>query len=209
MLSRDELVLAAMTAGGLQASFNPIQIQKLLFLIDQELAEHVGGPHFTFEPHNFGPFDSQVYDVLAGLAAEHKIEINTEGQYWLYWLTARGDVEGTNALSTLDDWVAESLYQCAHWVQIQSWHSLLTKIYSRYPQMRPNSRVPELVEEAKRRDHKSYFRRYMEGFGNILNLFPPRPTSRRTFTHSGLRGDWQAIGDDLRQAVAPFPEFPE
>lgn len=197
-----------MAAGGLQASFNPIQIQKLLFLIDQELAGHVGGPHFKFEPHNFGPFDPQVYDVLADLAAEHKIEINTEGQYWLYWLAAHGAVEGTDALSTLDDRVAECLYQCARWVQIQSWRSLLTEIYAKYPYMRSNSRVPQLIEEAKRRNRRSSFKQYMKGFGSVLNLFPPKPTARHLRTDRGLRGDWQAIGDDLRQAVAPFPEFP-
>ena len=36
-------------------------VQKLLFLLDREAAEIVGGPHFRFVPYNYGPFDKGVY----------------------------------------------------------------------------------------------------------------------------------------------------
>lgn len=208
LLNREELVLAAMAAEGPRARFNAIQVQTLMFLLDRELTEHVDGPHFKFLPYHYGPFDVQVYGVLAGLEADGKVEINREEKYWLYWLTASGWSDGTTALGKLDHRVAECLYQCARWVLVQSWRSLLTEIYVRYPEMESNSWVPELLLEARRRRKQTYIGQYAEGFGSILSLFPSRGWSRRIRSNPGLSSDWHAIGDDLRNHVAPFPEFP-
>ena len=45
-MERPNLVLAALAAGGENASYWPVQVQKLLFLIDREASALVGGPHF-------------------------------------------------------------------------------------------------------------------------------------------------------------------
>jgi hypothetical protein len=67
-MTRDELVLAAMAPGG-GYRYTPVQVQRLLFLIDRQIPEHVGGPHFHFIPYHCGPFDGAVYNELDLLAA--------------------------------------------------------------------------------------------------------------------------------------------
>jgi len=57
-MDRGDLVLAALAAGGVGASYSPVQVQKLLFLIDREAANLVDGPHFSFRPYDYGPFEA-------------------------------------------------------------------------------------------------------------------------------------------------------
>jgi hypothetical protein len=52
-LTRKELVLAGLAAGGRYATFSPAQVQKLFFLIDREAAHWVDGPHFGFMPYDY------------------------------------------------------------------------------------------------------------------------------------------------------------
>ena len=60
-IGRSQVVLAAMAAGGPGAGFFPIQLQKVLFLIDREIHEFVNGPHFHFIPYHYGPCDKDIY----------------------------------------------------------------------------------------------------------------------------------------------------
>ena len=69
-MERSELVLAALAAGGKNASYSPVQVQKLLFLVDREGEKLVGGKHFNFVPYDYGPFDREVYDELARILHE-------------------------------------------------------------------------------------------------------------------------------------------
>ena len=46
---RQELVLAAL-ASRPGTGFAPVQVQKLFFLIDENIAESIGGKQFAFEP---------------------------------------------------------------------------------------------------------------------------------------------------------------
>ncbi len=75
-MQRRNLILAALAAGGENASFTPAQAQKLFFLIDRKAASLVDGPHFDFQPYDYGPFDKAVYDELARL-------IHDEGDFGL------------------------------------------------------------------------------------------------------------------------------
>ena len=52
-MEKDEMILAAM-APEKGSSFTPVQIQKLMFLIDEELAEDLGGKLFKFKPYTAG-----------------------------------------------------------------------------------------------------------------------------------------------------------
>ena len=83
-----DLILSALAAGGENTIYSPVQVQKLLFLIDREAAPLVGGQHFDFKPYNYGPFDRAVYDQLDGLAQEGLIEIHSSGRYPKYTLTS-------------------------------------------------------------------------------------------------------------------------
>lgn len=65
-LSREQLLVAAM-ASCPGARYSPVQIQKLIFVVDRELAGPVGGPFYDFRPYDYGPFDATVYADLEAL----------------------------------------------------------------------------------------------------------------------------------------------
>ena len=116
-MTRKKTVLAAMAAGGLRASFNPVQVQKYLFLIDREIPGWVGGPHFRFQPHDYGPFDKDVYTVLDSLAQEDYVRVDNTGQYRRYSLTGSGLERGSAVLDSLPEPVAHYLIDVARLVR--------------------------------------------------------------------------------------------
>ncbi len=203
-----DLVLAALAAGGQRTVYNPTHVQKFFFLIDRELAAWVDGPHFNFQPYHYGPFDRKVYDVLTGLAAKSLVTIHQENRFPVYALTDQGQLDGYVCLSKQSDEVVRCLTQCARWVRTQSFQSLLTEIYARYPDMTVNSHVPDLVERARNQRAHSPGRAFARGAGSILNFYPEHHTTHLKSAAEALAEDWQAIGNELRNAVVPFPVFP-
>ena len=127
-----------MAAGGAGSCYSPAQIQKLLFLLDREAHHLLGGPHYDFQPYNYGPFDSMVYTVLERLEFQSKAVI-TQGRYRTYSLTNEGQREGSAALAELSPAVQTYLQQIAAWVKSQDFSSLVSAIYQRYPEMRAKS----------------------------------------------------------------------
>ena len=72
--SREEIILAALSpAGGVPHT--PVQVQKLLFLVDRNLPSLIGGPKFNVEPYHYGPFDQKVYSTLGELSRQGLVEI--------------------------------------------------------------------------------------------------------------------------------------
>ena len=49
-MERLAIVLDSLAAGGDKAVFDPVQMQKVLFLIDKELPEFIGGQYCNFKP---------------------------------------------------------------------------------------------------------------------------------------------------------------
>jgi hypothetical protein len=137
-MKRDEFVLAAMVPGG-GYPYTPVQMQKLLFLIDRQIPEHVGGPHFHFEPYHYGPFDRAVYQQLEELAARGLVAIDHSGAPRTFALTAEGEAWGTVALKTLPVPVQDFIRRAATFVRDQSFSSLVSAIYKAFPEMRANS----------------------------------------------------------------------
>lgn len=208
-MDRNDLVTAALAAGGHRVRYSPAHVQKLFFLIDRELAPHVGGPYFRFEPFHYGPFDREVYRVLDTLASMGRLDTVAKGNLFLYRLTEMGQAMGDAILAARPPEVAACLGECARWVRVQSFRSLVTEIYARYADMAANSRVPDLVEQAReRRQTQSKSRAFVRGFGSILNLAPRTPNPFQDDVQKALADDWHAIGDDWRNLVAPFPKFP-
>lgn len=138
-MERNDLVLAALAAGGPNASYSPVQLQKLFFLIDNEAAQFLEGPHFSFVPYDYGPFDRSVYNVLEALKAIDLAEITSAGRYRRYELSRLGFDAGQEILSTLDPVVQEYLKGLSLWVRSLSFSQLVAAIYKRYPNMKVNS----------------------------------------------------------------------
>ncbi len=137
MNNRDVVLAALAPAQGKPHS--PVQVQKLLFLLDRELSAFVGGPHFNFVPYNYGPFDKGVYQALDMLDAQGLVTIRPSGRQRTYALTPTGQNEGDNFLGELPD-VARSYIQSASAFVLElDFLQLVSAIYQAYPDMRANS----------------------------------------------------------------------
>ncbi len=138
-MTREEAILAAMAAGGPDAEYTPAKIQKLMFIIDREMADHVGGPFFDFGPYHYGPFDAAVYEVLEDLEEKGLVRIDTSGMVRRYFLSVRGYEQGRALLDGCQDKIRSALKTLAEWILPLSFSDLVSAIYQTYPDMKVNS----------------------------------------------------------------------
>lgn len=139
-MDKNSAIIIAM-APAKRSPFTPVQMQKLMFLLDAELSDAIGGPLFSFEPYHYGPFDKSIYACLRGLnELGHVHIVAVEGQWWAdFSLTAQGQVEGDNGLAQLDTWVREAIETYSKWVSGLSFSQLVSAIYKKYPDTKVNS----------------------------------------------------------------------
>ena len=119
---------------------SPVQIQKLLFLIDREIPKLVGGPHFDFEPYQYGPFDSTVYSELRSLRAKGLVDVDLI--WWGrrgYSLSPEGQEKGEAILGELNEKAQAFIQKTSKFVRGLSFSKLVAAIYKAYPEMRENS----------------------------------------------------------------------
>ena len=139
-MKRKKLVLAAMSPAG-TGSFSPVQVQKLFFILERNIGEQIGGPHFSFLPYDYGPFDSAVYQELERLQENGLIEVLDRERLGrrAYKLTAKGLAVGQDALSKLDEPIQTYICRLVEWVRALTFSQLVSAIYSKYPEMKQNS----------------------------------------------------------------------
>lgn len=138
-MEREQIILAGLAAAGENATFTPVQVQKLFFLLDKEAAHLLEGPHFNFQPYDYGPFDRGIYDGLDNLAKQDLARVQTSGRYRIYALSQEGFQEGCARLGELPAVAQTYISNVAHWVRQLSFEQLVASIYNRYPEMKVNS----------------------------------------------------------------------
>lgn len=123
------------------AEFAPVQVQKLFFLLDENLEAFFGQKYFTFEPYDYGPFDRVVYHELDHLARMGLINIRNVGNAAkrLYSLTPTGFADGSEALQDIPKPVQDYLAELSKWVRQLSFTQLVSAVYKAFPKMRENS----------------------------------------------------------------------
>jgi uncharacterized protein YwgA len=134
------MALAALApAGG--APHSPVQVQKLLFLIDRNLSSLLGGPSFDFQPYHYGPFDRDVYTTLEDLAKQGLVEITQgQGNKWPdYRLTVEGQCRAARVLGDLEERAQRYVQRASAFVRSLSFPELVSAIYKAYPEMRVHS----------------------------------------------------------------------
>lgn len=202
---RSDIVTASFAAGGPGAAFDPIRVQKLLFLVDREVSERVGGPYFDFRPYHYGPFDPAVYRVLDDLAAAGVLWTDSSGRYPRYLLTETGYRRGMAVLERLPDVVATYMGSAARWVRLTPYRLMLSAIYRRYPETAVNSVVGHLGPSRREETERPFVR-------GMARAFDFTGTSHRTQDPgSGPGSDadaihdaWRAVGEELEDAMASF-----
>lgn len=138
-MTRSELLMAGLAAGGENAAYTPVQVQKLFFLLDREASAALGGPHFRFAPYDYGPFDQAVYAGLDDLARRNLALVQSTGRYRVYGLTQAGQAEGRRILETMAPPTRDYVANVARWVQQLSFQQLVASIYNKYPDMKARS----------------------------------------------------------------------
>ena len=119
----------------------PVQMQKLVFLLDRKLATELGGPHFDFAAYDYGPFDRAVYDVLRELEQQGLVEtLFVNGPRWKkYRTTPQGQRVGEELLQSIGNHAAEAIKRLSAFVRSLSFAELVSSIYNAYPEMKVNS----------------------------------------------------------------------
>lgn len=138
-LDRKHFVLAAIALQGENASFTPVQVQKLFFLIDREIPESTNGPHFSFKPYDYGPFDRDVYLEIEKLKQEGDAIITNGLGVRTYKLSGKGLTKGARLSTFLPEDANKYIKRAGEFVRRLSFDQLVSSIYKAYPEMRENS----------------------------------------------------------------------
>lgn len=137
-MTRDRLLLAVLSTADGQ-TFSPVQIQKMMFILDRNLGKRIGGPHFRFVPYNYGPFDPEVYTALDMLSVSGKVERVPERTWTNYRIAAAAMAEGKAALASLPPETRDYVTRISLWVRSLSFNDLVSAVYRSFPDMRVNS----------------------------------------------------------------------
>ena len=139
-MDRESYVLASMSPAKM-GDFSPVQLQKLFFLLDRNIAVHTGGPHFKFTPYDYGPFDSEVYKQIRELERSELVNVNSPNwqPYRTYRLTSAGQEQGQQQFVKFPSDVQGYIKDTVEFVRSASFSELVSAIYSSYPEMKVNS----------------------------------------------------------------------
>lgn len=139
-MNRQAYMLAVLAAGG-ETELSPVQVQKLFFLLDKRIPGLVGGPHFSFAPYDYGPFDHAVYRELESLHAQGLVCIESPGtaRDRSYRPSATGLARGKELLAGMSAPLQKYLADMSNWVRAQSFVGLVSAIYRDFPEMQANS----------------------------------------------------------------------
>jgi hypothetical protein len=137
-LNRKDIVLAAL-APAQGDVHTPVQVQKLLFLIDREIPNLVDGPHFNFQPYHYGPFDISVYEELQNLACQNLVASIPDYNWSDYRLTKEGQKSAEELLISLPPKAQEFIRKASEFVRSLSFPELVSAIYKAYPDTKVNS----------------------------------------------------------------------
>lgn len=138
-MNRSDVVLMTLALQDKGAALSPVQVQKLFFILDREIPEEIGGPHFDFEPYDYGPFDSSVYSEIENLEMAGLAEIKKVAPYRLYGLTDAGVQKGLAIADEIPQKARRYIKEAGSFVRRLSFQQLVSAVYKQYPEMRAKS----------------------------------------------------------------------
>lgn len=139
-MGRDVFMLAAMCPAG-SGSFSPVQVQKLFFLVNENVAKQAGRSYFDFQPYDYGPFDKEVYRELEQLDERGLVEITNPDSRGnrAYRLTNEGSRAAREAFDGLEEPIQNYIGETVEFVRNVPFDELVSAIYQAYPDMKKNS----------------------------------------------------------------------
>ena len=202
---RSDIVAASFAAAGPRAAFDPLRAQKLLFLVDREVSERIGGPYFDFRPHRYGPFDPALYRVLDDLAKAKDVRFDDSGRYRRYLLSDKGHGRGAAVLDSLPEPIGKYLRDAARWVRLTPYRRMLAAIYRQYPDTAVDS-VIDRLRAPRREGVRSPFLRGMVRAFDFTGTSHRHLDSGRAASSDAdaIRDAWRAVGEELEEAMSGF-----
>lgn len=139
MIPSDWVLLAVSFAG--DRGLSPVQLQKVLFLLAQEVPNDVGDDFYRFGPYNYGPFCKRVYQDAEHLSEQGLIVMQeVQGQRWKrFTISGAGAERARELLIESKNRPTEYLRRVVEWASKLSFAELVRAIYQRYPAYRENS----------------------------------------------------------------------
>ena len=139
MDKKDFLLLVIAAGDG--TPLTPVQLQKSLFLVGENLKGEIPDLFYQFEPYHYGPFDIEVYSDADFLESEGLlVSVRSSRGSWVdRGITPRG-IERAKAI---EDQLSEStrnyIRAVVEWAQSLSFSGLVKSIYQQYPFYKENS----------------------------------------------------------------------
>jgi len=140
-MDKHSIILAAL-APAKRDAHTPIQVQKMLFLLDKNIPEYINGPLFHFKAFHYGPYDKNIYRVIDELSEQGLIEIDIDevGKIWrTYRLTRLGQTKGEEILKALEEAPRKYIKDVSDFIYKVSLGELIAAIYNEYPEMKVNA----------------------------------------------------------------------
>lgn len=138
-MNKLDLLLTALAAGE-KCEYTPVQIQKLMFLLDKNISSRIGGPFFDFRPYDYGPFDSSIYDSLNELEVAGYVITSLSNRGWKkHQLTDLGIQKANEISNQIDRAILDYIKMVSDFVRSLSFADLVSSIYKAYPEMKVNS----------------------------------------------------------------------
>lgn len=142
-LQREDWCLLVLGAAD-GASLQPVQLQKSLFLIGENVRPRKSGlsrEFYDFEPYDYGPFDSSVYADADALAAQGLAVVATRPgrSYREYAATPIGVRRAKELALQLPNETADYVCRVVEWARTKSFSEIVRAIYQKYPEQRARS----------------------------------------------------------------------
>jgi hypothetical protein len=138
-MNKQQFLLIALSTGG-EADYTPVQVQKLVFLIERNVGAGLGGTGFNFAPYDYGPFDPSIYEELRALKDQGFVVSRTTPRGWpVHSLTQEGVRQGKELSKSVDPKILQYIAAVSDFVRKLSFSDLVSAIYKAYPEMKVNS----------------------------------------------------------------------
>jgi uncharacterized protein YwgA len=137
-MTRKDLLLLVLAAGEGKA-LSPIQLQKSLFLVQENCPGILEGPFYAFEPHNYGPFCKDIYREVESADLLNFVKVHRKmGQSWRDYSVTNQGIEAASKLQVRDE-IKRYIREVVDWVISQPFDELVRAIYHQYPRYKVNS----------------------------------------------------------------------
>lgn len=138
-MNRDEWNLLVIASANRPVT--PVQLQKVLFLIGQNVPEEsLGRGYYRFVPYNYGPFSPSVYSDAEALAARGLVSVaSSDAGYKQFSATNSGTDAAARVRNAISEDLSNYVKELTGWAQSLSFQDLVRSIYAIYPTFREKS----------------------------------------------------------------------